>query len=190
MGKNKLIKLRGQSVKDITDRRNLLKKIIGNAKAKKKKLSRQYLLDELLKGGFKVDMSTLYKDRTFISQSNTFIEDITVSNYSGYMQDIWDNLEWVEQQAQINYEKKWTNSKVVYHESADGEISEERHVTDELAAPKSKFLEIFRDTQKIKMEFLQGKNVHLSAALLRNKFDSLNDEISDLRGQLDAAKAR
>jgi len=83
------------------------------AKKKGIPITRTYLIESLKKKGHIIDKSTLYRDRTFLNHNNTFIRDIAESNYSEMMQDIWEKLEWVEEQSLEQYSKKWTNSKVV-----------------------------------------------------------------------------
>jgi len=163
----------------VNNRRVELQKIIDEFKKKGVPITRQGLIDELQKKGYTSNRNILYDDRTALNKDNTFISDLTESNYSQMMQDIYEKLSWVEEQAMTQYNKKWTNSKLVTKNTAQGTF-EETHTTDEIAQPKAAFLSIIKDTQKLKYEFLTGNNIHLSAVLLMQKFQQLNQKIFEL----------
>jgi len=183
--------LRHKSNKKSTDeqvnRRIDLQKIIDAAKKKGIPITRKYLISQLKKKGYTIDKSTLYRDRTFLNQNNTFIRDIAESNYSEMMQDIWEKLEWVEEQALLQYDKKWTNSKEIkrqIYDKDEGVVTlHDMILTDELSQPKSAFLNLIKDIQKQKFEFLTSHNVHLSAAMLARKLTLYKNQIAELQNK-------
>lgn len=140
------------------------------------------LIDDLKKRGYKSNRNILYDDRTALNKGNIFIADLTESNYSQMMDDIFEKLSWIEEEAMKQYNRKWTNSKTVTKNTDKGKITE-THTTKEIAQPKAAFLSIFKDSQKIKYEFLTGNNIHVSAALLRQKFQQMQQKIFELERQ-------
>jgi len=153
-------------VEEVINRRIELAKIIEEFQKEGKLITRHSLIAELKKKGFTSDRYILYNDRTELNKGDTFIRDLTESNFSQMMRDIYNTLSWVETQALEQYEREWTNNKKV---KKAGKVVEE-HTTGEIAQPKAAFLGIIKDIQKIKYEFLTGNNIQLSAALLSQKF--------------------
>jgi len=166
----------------VMKRRKSLSEIIDELQKTGKPITRDGLIEQVKKLGYKnYNRNTLFDDRTFLNKGNTFIASLTESNYSQYMEDIFSQLTWVEEQAMQQYEKEWTNSKLVTKDDPEKGITTEKHTTDELAQPKAAFLNIIKDIQKIKYEFLTGNNIHFSAALLMKKFQQMQQELFELR---------
>lgn len=177
------------TVKVVLERRAALKETIDEARKKGIPISRDYLITELEKRDFKSNRNILYDDRTALNrEGNTFIADLTEANYSQYMQDIFEKLIWIEDESMIQYNKKWTNSKLVTKNNGEKGEQTEKHITGELAQPKAAFLGILRETQKLKYEFLSGNNVHLSAALIAQKFQVMQQHIYELEEEAAATK--
>jgi len=177
-------------VEEVINRRIELAKIIEQFQKEGKLITRHSLIAELKKKGFTSDRYILYNDRTELNKGNSFIRNLTESNFSQMMQDIYQNLSWVEEEAIKQYNRKWTNSKTVEKvlEIKTKTISE-KHTTEEIAQPKVAFLRIIMDIQKLKYEFLTGPNIQLSAALLSQRFQQMQQELFELKKANDLTKS-
>lgn len=187
----KIKKSRKRAKVDIVlNRRIELAKTIEDFQKKGLPITRQVLIDALKKKGFIVDRYILYNDRIDLNKGNTFIRDLTESNFSAFMQGIWDKLEWMEHEAIIQYEKKWTNNKTVT-KKLDGKKTDkitETHKTNEIATPKIAFLGLMKDIQKAKYDFLTNHNIHFSAALLQQKFQQMQQQLYTLQKENEETK--
>lgn len=164
---------------DITLRRLEVEKIISQLKKENKLVTRYTVHEQLTKKGYKVNPSTVYRDITAINRDNTWVRDLSESNYSSYMEEIYTSLIWAEQESVKQYNKTWTASKTVTKDTPDGQVTE-RTETEELAAPKNAFLSTYVKTQELKHKMLTGDNINISAALLGKKLNQLKKQTESL----------
>lgn len=157
---------------DILIRRTILSGIITKLKREGKTINRFTLKPLLQRAGFDVDESTVYRDLTALNRENTWVRDLAESSYSAYQEDISDTLDWVVHQAKIQYKKKWTASKQMKKETGKGIVTE-IVTTQELASPKTAFLNIILKAQELKMKHTNGENINVSAALLTKEFHEI-----------------
>ena len=165
-----------KSVDDIAGRRLMLAKVIEKAQTDDKHLTEKEQLAIMKKKGYNMSRATLYTDKTALNRSNTFVRDLAESNYSKYIEDIFKTLDFVEAEARIQYNKKWTQDKVVKKETQDG-VMVETHITEEQAMPKNMFLLTIARAAELKARLLAGDAVHISVALLAQKFAKMTNEL-------------
>ena len=136
------------SVDDTQERRLALLDLVNEFRSKGKLINRYTLQPELEKLGFKVSFATIYRDMTSLNQKNTWVRDLAESNYSAYQESISNNLEWIEQQAQKQFEDT------------------QNHV----------WLNIIHRVQETKMKHTNGDNINISVAILGKQFNKLKHE--------------
>lgn len=183
---------RHTTVEDIEVRRQALLDVILETRKKRKLLTRKAMIDGMKKKGFDVDVATLYRDRTALNRTNNFVRDLAESNYSAIQEDIQEVLDWVEQEAERQYRKTWTNSKTVKKEipTNEGLVEiEEVTTTGEVAAAKAAFLKIIKEVQELKNKLIHGENIQLSVALLKDKIRKLESENEELKKSGDVKTA-
>lgn len=137
------------SIDDTHHRRLTLSKIVVDFKRQGKQITRYALQPELKKAGFSVSYSTVYRDLTVLNRKNTYVRDLSESNYSAYQEGIANSLDWVEQQARTEFLK----NKMYF------------------------YLGIIMKVQDLKMKHTSGDNIQVSAALLGKKFDQMHTEL-------------
>ena len=136
------------TVNDTQQRRITLLDIINQFRAKGKLINRYTLQPALKEKGFDVSFATIYRDMTSINQKNTWVRDLSESNYSAYQEQISNNLDWIETQAAQQFKET------------------ENHV----------WLNIIHRVQETKMKHTNGENINISVALLGNKFKELSSK--------------
>lgn len=165
---------------DPTARRRALMKIMGDFRKEGKLANRSTLQKPLEQAGFPASTGTIYRDITLINRENTWVKDLVESNYSAFQEHISDMLDFVEQEALDNYNKKWTLDKktkrVVSNSKGEFESLEET-TTQEMAAPKVQFLEIIGKVQQLRMKHTHGDNINISAALLSAELQDAKDKL-------------
>ena len=167
---------------EITQRRYEVEKIIALLKNQNQPVNR-YTVNELLeKKGYKVNLATVYRDITAVNRENTWVRDLSESNYSAYMEDIFGSLVWAQEEAKTQYHKTWTANKIVKKETNEGDTTETT-TTQELGAPKNAFLSTFVKTQELKHKLLTGDNINISAALLGKKLNELKKQTESFEEQ-------
>ncbi len=119
-----------------------------------------------------ISRATIGDDMKAINVQNSFVRDLSQYHYSALKENIFSSLQWIYNQAKINYEKTWTQSKTITRETKDGEYSEEV-TTAELAQPKAAFLNIMKDATKEMNEILDAKTIQVSVALLSQRLGQL-----------------
>ena len=117
-------------------------KIMSQLKKDGQRVNRYTIKDKLDKLGFEVSVATVYRDTMAVNRENTWVRDLSESNYSAYQEEIDNNLEWVAHQA-----------VKMFNETGD-------HV----------WLNILLKTQESKMRHVAGENVNVSVALIGEKF--------------------
>lgn len=165
----------------ITIRRNVLQEILGDGKRHERS---EILLRMKGRGYPEYNSMAYYRDATAINKKSSFVKDLITSNYSAYVEEIWNRLADVEEKANQVYNQTWTNSKKLTRQAlAKGvkvDLAEEVQ-TEEVAAPKLKALEIIAHVQELKHKVIIGDNLQLSAAMLGEKFKEMESEIKRLK---------
>jgi len=146
-------------VEDVTMRRREVIKIMTALKKAGKRVNRHTIKDELEKKGITISEVTVYRDLTIINRENTWVRDLSESNYSAYQEEIADMLYWTETQAQKHFEL--TNNHV--------------------------WLNVITKVQEIKMKHTNGDNINISAASLTKKFNKMNQMV-EKQLQVDSEK--
>lgn len=168
------------ATEDITTRRHEVEKIISHLKKNNKKVNRYTVHEILVTKGYNTHISTVYRDITAVNRENTWVRDLSESNYSTYMEDIYNSLEWAETQAVEQYNKTWTANKIVKKQTNEGDTTETT-TTQELGAPKNAFLSTFIKANELKHKMLTGDNINISAALLGKKLNELKKQVEPLQ---------
>ncbi len=161
-------------------RRDALAAVLEDALRKDIHPKRSYLLEAMRKKGHPVSVPVLYADMTALNRGNTFVRDLTESNYSAYIEEIYRRLQWVEAEAERQYGREWTTNQRIIRVGPQGEETE-THITEEQAQPKAQFLALIAKTQELKHKILVGDTTQLSAALLSEKFQSMKEELETLK---------
>jgi len=161
----------------IEKRRKALRRIISDYGQKGKKPSRKELLFELAKKGFKIDLSTLYRDKTSINGENSFLRDIAEANYSVYVEEMWDNLDFIIENSIENYHKNFPITKTTKHEK-NGEIETTIQTIKNNPDSKQKFLRLILDATMEKASLIKGDTINFSVAFLSKKLHKFEDELS------------
>jgi len=169
------MKTKNSSAKIIKKRHDALRRIIVKFNQNGSSPTRKELLSELAKKGFKIDYSTLYRDRTSINAENSFIEDISRYNYSAYVEDIWDKLDWIIDNSMENYHKNIPITKKIEHEK-NGVIETTIQKIENKSDSRYKFLRLILDASMAKFSMMRGDSINVSVALLEKKFQQLRDE--------------
>ena len=137
------------SIDDTQHRRQTLAKIVIDFKRQGKQITRYTLHPALKKTGFNVSYSTVYRDLTVLNRDNTWVRDLSESNYSAYHEEIANSLDWVEQQAREEFLK----NRAYFN------------------------LGIILKVQDLKIKHTNGENINVSAALLGKKFNQMQTEL-------------
>jgi len=170
------MKPRGSTAKEIENRRNALRKIILEVDKKGRKSTRKELLAELAKKGFKIDISTLYRDRTVLNTGNSFVLDISKTNYSAYMEEIWNNLETITEEAIENYHKNYSVIKTTERERNGVTERVTERVQNRLET-RHKFLKLLLDGTMAKLSVMSGESLNASVAMIDIAFRELKDKV-------------
>lgn len=165
----------------ITIRRNSLRSILGDGKHH----PRSEIMRRMKEVGY-TDYNTMmyYRDATAVNKKSSFVKDLITSNYSAYVEEVWNRLQDVEERANEVYKQKWTSSKTTTKQTiSKGVVVNlvEETKSDEIAAPKLKALEIIASVQELKHKVIVGDNLQLSAAMLGEKFKEMESEIKRLK---------
>ena len=172
------------SVKDITERQALLKQIIEDYHRKGRKPSRKDLLEYLEKRGYSIDMSTLYRDKAAINSENRFVVDMAETNYSGYMEEIWESLEYIKEEAIKNYEKDWVITKETKRSKNESEtVTEKIHGHPD---SKLRFLKLLNDVIDSQVLVMKGDTLDVSVGFLGKKLGQYKDELTLKENELES----
>ena len=136
------------SIDDTIQRRQALAKIVVDFRSNKRQVTRYSLQPVLKEAGFDVSFATIYRDLTSLNRDNTYVRDLSESNYSAYQEEIAESLDWVEAESRKQFE------------------STQNHV----------FLNVILKVQDLKMKHTNGENINISAALLGKKFKEMTNQ--------------
>ena len=149
------------SAQDIKKRRDALLFILLDFKKKGLEPSREQLLQFLSRKGYKIDLSTLYRDRCALNMENSFVKDLTfLPNYSAYMEDMWEDMEIV---------RRWCLEKI--HDMWD---SKNPHLMFQVG-------KLLHENVKTKIDFLNGGVLSLSISLLTKEVKKIKEENQALK---------
>ena len=176
--KNKKLNDR-KSAEDVTIAVEYLGRIIDGLKKEfnGRPPTRKEILSEMKRIGFEISISTLWRYRGKIKKIRSAVRDLLEEGtYSAYFDHNMELLDYVEEQAILQYQKKWTNSKTVI-KSNNEEITTETHTTEEIAGPKHAFLNILTKVVELRNRATNDDNLNLSCAMLSEEFDDLKDQL-------------
>lgn len=179
------------SADNVIKRRKALLAIIEDCYRQGIPVTNHVLLVKLAESGFSISHRQLFRDRTIINLENTFLADLGESNYSAFLEDIKDKIEWIEQQAIDLFNTKWVTKKAIKRQIPDKDgdtIITEQQITENEAEPKARFLDIVGQCQKFKLDMLKGDNINIAVDLLSKKMRLIKDENAGLKTQLEKFK--
>jgi len=185
------MKKKGSTDEQIIKRQEKLREILDSYRKQNIKPTNEQLLTDLRNGesGYDISIRTLTEDKVELARGNTFVSDVAKKTYSQIINDCYDALEFIEQKAREILDKKWTQSKQITKKSRGGnEITE--HLTAELADPRLRALSIIADAVMKKAELVSGKTLDVSAALWIRQTKQHEDEIKNLKKQLEESLAK
>jgi N-glycosylase/DNA lyase len=114
--------------------------------------------------GYNINRSTLYRDRKDINQRNSFVRDLSESNYSTYVQEMFENIDFVTDEAMQM-------------------LTTTRNDRTKIFSGK-----LILEAVRTKTEILSGKVLDISVELLGKKLSSMREENHNLKEKL--AKSR
>ena len=142
------------------------------------------IIQKMREAGFKdYNHRMYYRDKTDLNKNSTYILDLAQFNYSAYVEEINDDLTFVEEQALAMYRQEWNQDKtIIKNIVVNNEIVqvEEHHKTAPNATPKLKALEILTNAQKLKMQLISGDTLNVSAALVGRRMVELENDVNRL----------
>ena len=141
--------------------------------------SRQEILSEMKRIGFEISIATLWRYRGKINKIRSAVRDLLEEGtYSAYFDHNMEILDYIEEQAVLQYQKKWTNSKTVTKLN-DEDVTTETYTTDEIAGPKHAFLNVLTKVVELRNRATNDDNLDLSCAMLSEEFDNLKDKLAE-----------
>jgi len=171
-----------QSAEDVTIAVEYLGRVIDGLKKEfdGRPPTRKEILSEMKRIGFEISIATLWRYRGKIKKVRSAVRDLLEEGtYSAYFDHNMELLDYIEEQAIKQYQKKWTNSKTVKKQNTDGEKSGEIHTTDEIAGPKYSFLNILTRVVELRNRATNDDNLDLSCVMLSEEFDNLKDKLEE-----------
>jgi len=133
------------------------------------------ILDRLSKRGIKIDRSTCNRDQLKINETNQFLLELAGQNFSSYVENMWNNLNYIEEQSYELAAKDWVVKRNVTKKSKNG-ISVESSTESNQYAPKVAFLNLAVRVIAAKDNMLKGEHIDLAHGLIKEKFNQLREE--------------
>lgn len=164
----------------IDTRRKVLMNIINEMHRTDQHIRPKTLLAKLAESGYKIDRMTLYYDRKFLAETNTFVRDIAESTYSQMIEDCHNNICYIRDQAIELASKTWQKSKAKRRNTAGQEMTE-TELTEDEAVPRERFYRLALDCEKQIMELLKGDVMNYSVAFLSKKLQRYKQEIQKIQ---------
>ena len=168
------------SDKVIKERRAVIQQIINDLHKEGKPIRPKILHEKLKEKGFVIDTVTLYFDRKFLAENNSWVRDIAESNYSQMIEDHHTNVSYIRDQAMDLAEKSWSKSKAKRKIAGETTTTETELIEDE-ANPRERFYRLALDCEKQLLELLKGDVLNYSVAFLQKKLQSYKAEIERLQ---------
>jgi hypothetical protein len=132
------------------------------------------LMSGLEAKGLKFTYDQFYTVRKKLNERSTFVTAIAQSQYSGMVQDIYEKLNYIEDQCLELASEDWTETKTRSGDGSEGSSFVE--TTPNQYKPKHDFLKLAKEVQKEKRELLKGDVINVSVAMLEKKFQEVRDE--------------
>ena len=191
-----MAKQRGDSEENQEKRLRTLEKILEKYEQEGKKPTNKELLSALKKEGFTISYRTLLRDLADAATNNEFVQNLASKTYSKIMEDCFNSMEFVEEQARLILETKWTKSSIIKKTLEDGTTETTITTTREIAEPKLKALQIISENADRKSKMINGESIMTSAAswISQRKHDMqiINEQqnkIKDLEVKLGTKKS-
>ena len=170
----------------VVSRQLTLQEIQNKDYEKGTRLKKTQIIEKMKEKGYKdYNRMTLYRDNNAFNKHSTFIKDLITTNYSAYVEQVFNYLSLIEEDAEDILKKQWTQNKTVITrenaEKGESTYTVTKHTTEEIASPKLEALKILLKSQEIKHKIITGDNLQLSAAMLAQKFQEMDAEIKRLR---------
>jgi len=166
---------KGRNSDESVDKRRLvLQEIINDCHKSGNHPSNRYLLEQINKKGFPITRMTLYTDRVKLARENTFVRDIAESTYSQIIEDIFNNITFIESEAFEMANKSWTRTKTITRNNSNKKKGQpktitETHTETNDAVTKERFLRLALECQTAKINLLKGDTINITVALLSKK---------------------
>ena len=177
----------------IIERAAALKDVLATIASKGEKCTIPQICKKMKDKGWKpYSIPTYYSDKQIVNKSSTFVRDLVETQFSALVEDVYVKAAWVEAEAIQMYMQKWNQNKTIVTTSKNDEgmpiTTEQNHETAEIAGPKIQALNLVLAVQKLKHEIISGSNLNLSAALVGEKFQTMEAELIKVRKQLKRSK--
>ena len=171
-------------MKRVDARREKLSQVVHTLEESGQFPSRQLVIKEMQELGYEdYDLQRLNSDRR--GGGSNFVRDLAAKTYSAYVEQCYDTLDVVEQSAERLAGGQWQqlNVKKRKWEDDDGNLHEvtEESTTDITPKIQLEALKLMQKSSELKMRIVSGDNIHISAAMLAEKFKRLNGENARLK---------
>lgn len=132
------------------------------------------LMSGLEKKGLKLTYDQFYTIRKKLNERSTFVTSIAETQYSGFIQDIYEKLNYIEDECLELAKQDWTETKTRSGDGSEGSSFVE--TSPNQYKPKHDFLKLAKEVQKEKRELLKGDVINVSVAMLEKKFQQVREE--------------
>lgn len=171
----------------IKKRRDTVQLIINDLHKEGKPIRPRTIHERLKEKGYEVDTVTLYFDRKYLAEHNSFVRDIAESNYSQMIEDHHTNVSHIRDQALELAEKLWQKTKAKRKIAGETTTTETEMIEDE-AIPRERFYRLALDCERQLLELLKGDVLNYSVAFLQKKLQTYKAEVERLQ-QLTGVKS-
>lgn len=173
------------SDESVDKRRSVLQEIINDCHKSGKHPSIQYLLEQLSKKGFPITRMTLYTDRVWLARQNTFVRDIAESSYSQIIEDMFNNISFIESESFEMANKTWSRTKTITRNNPNKKKGQPKTLTETQtetndAVPKERFLRLALDCQTAKINLLKGDVTNITVAMLGKRLDQYRSQLEEI----------
>ena len=138
----------------ITERRTKLKNIMLELWDNNNNPTDKALLENMIKIYPSYDRNNLYVDKLSVKADDNFVTELSVFTYSSMMRDIFNKIEYIENESKKSFE-------------------------DPSGFARVNSMKIYLDCQKLKADILEGKVLDVSVELLGKKLRKLIEEKRD-----------
>jgi len=177
---------KGRNSDESVDKRRLaLQEIINDCHKSGKHPSNKYLLEQINKKGFPITRMTLYTDRVKLARQNTFVRDIAESTYSQMIEDIFNNVSFIESEAFEMAKKSWIRTKTITRNNPNTKKGQpktitETHTETNDAVSKERFLRLALDCQHAKTDLIKGDVINVTVAMLGKRLDQYKLQLENI----------
>lgn len=166
--------IRRQSQKQIVKYSNELSAVQSSLIKEGKPLTHKNMLTGLEAKGFKGTRQQFYVILRKLNEGSNFVIAISESQYSSMIEDIWNKLNFIEDECMDLAGQDWTEIKTRAGDGTEGSSFTE--TTPNQYKPKHDFYKLAKEIQKEKRELLKGDTINVSVAMIEKKFQLVREE--------------